>query len=119
MLLTAVMILGEISVRWAARSLSVTTAVPRAAVRRGEQVTVEVSVRHRCPLPVGPFVLSLTRGPAMEPEETEVPSWWRAVPVSRTFCAAHTGVCHPGAGACTVTDLFGLFEKTVLPAQKP
>ena len=114
-----------VSVLWAARTLQLEASLSAVQMTRGERCRLNLTVRHRCPLPLAPVTLWLDRGPGTEP----VPQT-----VSGTHAyllpALHVGVSRPGVIRCALEDPFGFFrweretpdtrtELTVTPAVFP
>lgn len=113
-LLILMLLSSLISVLLACRTLTVDSTLSAPMVRRGEDVTVEISVCHRCPFPIAPIELELTAAPGM-PETVirlrDMPG--KQQKVTMPFHAAHVGVSRPGIRSCTVTDLFGFFARRI------
>ena len=112
-LLAALMLLGGVSVRWAARTLSVGAETDHAAVERGEAVRLTIRAGHRCPLPLAPLQLLVITGPGTEPVQVSVRQRRDGSGEVLPFTADHVGACRPGARSCRGEDLFGFFSKTV------
>ncbi|MCH5288133.1 MAG: DUF58 domain-containing protein [Christensenellaceae bacterium] len=116
LLLLVCLLLGFLSVWLATRSLSVSTRLADRLVHRGEDVLLEIIVRHQGILPIAPLVVHL----AATPDTPEADLALRDLPGKRQrmqlpFHAAHIGVSRPGVKAVTVSDLFGLFSVTKKP----
>ena len=115
-LLVICAVMGFLSVWQAARTLSVSTHLTERTVRRGEDVLLEIIVRHQGILPIAPLVVHL----AATPDASEAEMILRDMPGKRQrlqlpFHAAHIGVSRPGIKAVTVNDLFGMFSVTKAP----
>ena len=115
-LLLICVLMGFFSVWQAVRTLSVETRLADRLVRRGEDVLLEISVRHQGLLPIAPLTVHL----AATPDAPEAELTLRDMPGKRQrlqlpFHAAHIGVSRPGVKAVTVSDLFGLFSVTKAP----
>ena len=116
LLLLICVALGFLSVWQAARTLAVTIRLTERMVKRGEDVLLEINVRHQGILPVAPLVVHL----AATPDAPETELALRDMPGKRQrlqlpFHAAHIGVGKPGVKAVTVNDLFGMYSATVVP----
>ena len=115
-LLVLVMLCSFFSVWHAARTLEIRSDLSGRTVRRGEDVMLTVSVRHKGLLPIAPVLLELY-ATADRPETAvrlkDAPG--RVQKLTVPFHAAHVGVSTPGVKSCTVEDLFGLFSKVITP----
>ena len=116
LLLVICIVLGLISVWQAARTLAVETRLADRVVKRGEDVMLEITVRHQGILPIAPLTVHL----AATPDAPEAELTLRDMPGKRQrlqlpFHASHIGVSRPGIKAVTVRDLFGLFSVTKPP----
>lgn len=115
-LLLVTVISSFVGVLWAARTLTVSSGLSGKAVRRGENVTLEVTVRHQGIIPIAPLLIDLYATPDT-PEQSvrlkDAPG--KTQRLTLPFHAAHVGVSCPGVKSCTVEDVFGIFSKTVLP----
>ena len=116
LLLLICMLMGLLSVWQAARTLAVSTRLTERTVRRGEDVLLEITVRHQGILPIAPLRVHL----AATPDAPEAEMALRDMPGKRQrlqlpFHASHIGVSRPGIKAVTVNDLFGMFSVTKAP----
>ena len=116
LLLLICMLMGLLSVWQAARTLAVSTRLTDRTVRRGEEVLLEITVRHQGILPIAPLRVHL----AATPDAPEAEMTLRDMPGKRQrlqlpFHASHIGVSRPGIKAVTVNDLFGMFSVTKAP----
>ena len=116
LLLVICVVLGLMSVWQAARTLSVETHLADRLVRRGEDVMLEITVRHQGILPIAPLTVHL----AATPDAPEAELTLRDMPGKRQrlqlpFHASHIGVSRPGIKAVTVNDLFGMYSVTKAP----
>lgn len=116
LLLVICVALAFVSVWLAARSLSVSTRLADRTVRRGEDVLLEITVRHQGILPIAPLTVHL----AATPDAPEAELALQDMPGKRQrlqlpFHAAHIGVSRPGIKAVTVSDLFGMYSATKAP----
>ncbi|MBQ8654438.1 MAG: DUF58 domain-containing protein [Clostridia bacterium] len=115
-LLLIIILSSFVSVWWAAGTLTVSSGLSGRTVRRGESVTLEVTIRHGGLIPIAPVLLELYATPEMP--ETQVrlkDAPGKTQRLTLPFHAAHVGVSCPGVKSCTVEDVFGLFSKTVAP----
>ena len=111
-LIVLLLVAGWVSVRWASSTLTARTDVSPAALVRGEESELTLTVRHRCPLPVAPLLLRIAAAPG-EPETTLTVPSGRSSARSLGVRALHAGICDAGIHACSVRDLFGFFEREV------
>ncbi|MGN0779045.1 MAG: DUF58 domain-containing protein [Aristaeellaceae bacterium] len=115
-LLVLVIISGLIAVQWAARTMTVSSGLSGRAVQRGEDVTLEITVRHQGLIPIAPIVLELSATPDAPPRQMRLQDApGRTQRLTLPFHASHVGVTCPGIRCCTVEDVFGIFSKTVTP----
>lgn len=111
-----VMALGLAAVLIAAKTLEVQASVAQKRVQRGDEVDVEIAVRHACPLPIAPVELTLQAGP--DTPETVLhlmDAGRRGQKAVLRFHAEHVGASRPGVKRCRVEDVFGLFTVTWPP----
>ena len=116
LLLVICVLMGLFAVWQAARTLSVANRLAERTVRRGEDVLLEITVRHQGILPIAPLIVHL----AATPDAPEAEMTLRDMPGKRQrlqlpFHAAHIGVSRPGIRAVTVSDLFGMVSVTKTP----
>lgn len=116
MLMLIIILSSLIAVVWAAGTLTVSSGLSGRAVRRGETVTLEVTVRHQGLIPIAPISLELYGMPDAPKAEVRL----RDMPgkiqrLTMPFHATHVGVSCPGVKSCTVEDVFGLFSRTIVP----
>ena len=106
--------LALVTTAWAARSLRIEAHSEQRALRRGDALTLTVTVSHRCLLPIAPLLLTVEGLPGTEPFDVRLDETRRGRSTfALTLDAPHVGVSHPGISAATVSDLFGLREKSV------
>ena len=105
-----------LSVHLVRRSLSVSARSEVEKLRRGETAVLHLMLKTGSWLPVAPIELHLQLG---EKETVHMlPSPHPGSSVQAFDCrvhARHVGVFHPGITFCTVRDVFGLVERTVIP----
>lgn len=111
LLLVVLLAGGFLSVWQAARTLTVEARLNDHTVHRGDDVLLEVTVRHQGLLPIAPLTVELSATP--DTEETRLTL--RDLPGKRQrltlpFHAAHIGISHPGVRAVTVSDLLGMYS---------
>lgn len=110
-LILLLLLIAWVSVRWTAATLSAGTALSSAALVRGDEAELRVTVRHRCPLPVAPPVLRVATMPGMPETELRLRSAGRTADRTLRLRALHVGACSAGVRACAVSDLFGFFTR--------
>ena len=112
--LTAVM--SFLGVLWASSTMRVSAESSGETVYRGDDVTLQLSVRHSGWIPIAPVTLSLntlTGGGCREIRLRNMPG--RTQTLKMPLHAAHVGVFSSGIRSCMVEDLLGIFERTVIP----
>lgn len=115
-LLILLMLFALLSVRQASRTLRIEAKLSEDRVRRGEDVTLEVSVRYRSLLPVAPMTLTMQATPDEPPQTLRLKDVRGHAQHARLpMHAAHVGVSTPSVERCEVEDVFGLFTKTWKP----
>ena len=116
LLLLLCILLGYLSVRMVARTLTVSAALGQESVHRGEDVQLEITLTHRGLLPVAPLLLMLSASPdAPETQLLMKDAPGRQQKLRMPFHAAHIGVSTPGVKCVQIGDLFGFFSRTVTP----
>ena len=118
LLIALVIVFCFFSVLWAASTLSVSVTFPAKTVSRGDELRLTLAVRHQGLLPIAPVLLDLSLPFAALTREVRL----RDMPGRRQVLtipvrAAHVGCFPLGVRSCTVEDLFGLFQKKVVPAE--
>ncbi len=115
-ILLTVILSSFTAVLWASRTLTVSSGLSGRTVRRGESVTLEVTIRHSGWIPIAPILLELYATPdTLETQVRLKDAPGKTQRLTLPFHAAHVGVSCPGVKTCTVEDVFGLFSKTVEP----
>lgn len=115
-LLAVMAILSLLSVMLAGRSASVSHTLSSHRVQRGEDVTLEIVVRHRGFLPIAPITITLSAAPGEPPIVTRLPySGRKSQRLAYRFTTAHVGVFSPGVISYLVEDVFGFFSRKLLP----
>ena len=115
LLVWALIVTGFLGVWWAARTLTITSFLTEATVRRGEDVALEIGVKYGGLLPIAPPTVEVTAGPdrpAQTLKLTGMPG--QAQRLTLNFHASHVGVTSPGVKRVVISDLLGIFtvEKT-------
>ncbi len=119
-LLTAMALLSFMSVTLAGRSASVSHTLSSHRVQRGEDVTLEIVVKHRGFLPIAPITIILSAAPGEPPIATRLPfSGRKSQRLAYRFTTAHVGVFSPGVLSYQVEDVFGFFARKLLPDSPP
>ncbi len=119
-LLAAMALLALASVTLAGRSASVSHSLSSHRVQRGEDVTLEVIVRHRSFLPIAPITITLLTAPGEPPIVTRLPfSGRKSQRLAYRFTTAHVGTFTPGVVGYLVEDVFGFFARRLLPDTPP
>jgi uncharacterized protein (DUF58 family) len=107
-----------VSVIWASATLEAEGELSADTVRRGEDVTLTLRMRHRGLLPIAPLLLELSDPAGNKDRDirlNNVPH--RLQSVRLPIHTSHVGVFSVGLHACTVEDLLGLVRKQVLLKQ--
>ena len=111
--LILLIIIGSlIAVLWASSTLEAGGNLSSATVRRGDDLLLSISLRHRGLIPVAPILLELSDTSGICDREIRL----RNIPnkhqsMQFPIHASHVGVFHVGLQACTVEDLFSMFGK--------
>ena len=109
------MLLCLLSVVLASRGLSVSVRLSEETVRRGEDAVLELTVRHRGPIPVAPLTLELasTLSESRLIRLKSAPG--RPQTLRMPIHVTHVGVFPSGVRACVVEDLPGIFSRRIRP----
>ncbi|MDO4483532.1 MAG: hypothetical protein Q4C54_03595 [Clostridia bacterium] len=103
LLLILLVVTGYISVWQAARSMTAVSQLSESSVKRGDDVTLTITVQHRGLFPIAPVLLELNAAPGM-PETAvrlkDAPG--KKQYLTMPFHASHIGVCTPGIKAITL-----------------
>ena len=115
LLIAMILLSGLASVLWAAGTLSVSAEISEQTVRRGEDATLVLRIRHRCLIPIAPVLLEL--GAVAGTREREIrlrdlPG--RTQTLRMPLYAAHVGIFGSGVRSCTVEDLLGIFQRKIV-----
>ena len=115
LLIALLLLSGLASVLWAAGTLSVSADISEQTVRRGENATLVLRIRHRCLIPIAPVLLEL--GAVAGTQEREIrlrdlPG--RTQTLRMPLYAAHVGTFGSGVRSCTVEDLLGIFQRKIV-----
>ena len=107
-----------IAVLWAAATLEAEGTLSAETVRRGEDVTLSLRMRHRGLIPVAPLLLELSDPAGNRDRDVRLKNMpGRYQSVRLPIHTAHIGAFSVGLHACTVEDLLGLVRKRVLLEQ--
>ncbi|MBQ8555763.1 MAG: DUF58 domain-containing protein [Clostridia bacterium] len=116
LLLIGLMGSSVLGVWLAARSLTISGGLEDHTVNRGEDVTLDITVRHRGFIPIAPLALEMTATPDLPEQTLHVDaSPGHDARVTLPFHASHVGVSAPGVKAVTVSDLFGFVSVRKTP----
>ena len=116
-LLLLLLLTGLISVTAACRTMKTEALLSGGRVRRGEDITLEVRVSHRSPLPIAPVTLTLMSLPDQPAAAMQLKEFkGRSQVLTLPFHAAHVGACDAGIESIEVEDLLGFFHKTLHPS---
>ena len=107
-----------LSVLWVAATLQVDGGLSGETVRRGDDLTLSVRVRHRGMIPVAPLLLDLVEPSGNRDREIRLKNMpHRLQSIKLPVHAAHVGTFSVGMRSCTVEDLLCLVRKRVLLKQ--
>ena len=102
------------SVLWAAGTLEAEGELSEKTVRRGDDVTLFLRMRHRGIIPIAPLLLELSDPSGNRDREIRLKNMPHRTQSFRfPIHAAHVGVFSVGLHACIVEDLLGLVRKRV------
>ncbi len=102
------------AVLWASATLEVDGDLPGRTVRRGEDLTFTLRMRHRGLIPVAPLLLEISDPSGSLDRDIRLKNMPRRVQSLRLpIHAAHVGVFPVGLRACVVEDLLGIVSKRV------
>ncbi len=103
-----------IAVLWSSATLEVEGNLSGQTVRRGEDLTLLLRIRHRGLLPIAPILLELSDPVGSRDREIRLKNMPRKTQSIRIpVHTAHVGVFTVGLQACTVEDLLGLVRRRV------
>lgn len=107
-----------IAVLWAASTLEADGELSAETVRRGDDVTLYLRVRHRGLIPIAPLLLELSDPAGNREREIRLKNMPHMLQSFRLpVHAVHVGVFSVGLHACTVEDLLGMVQKRVVLKQ--
>lgn len=117
-LLVFLLCLISVTAVWhASRTLTVSGAVSETIVQRGEDVRMEVRLRHTGWLPIAALTVEMAALPGQPDRQLHIDAPPRQELRLILPChATHVGVCRPGVRSVTVTDLFGICARKIVPA---
>ncbi len=114
LLVILVFMLELCGVLWASCTLEAGGDLTGQTVRRGEDLVLNLSLRHRGLIPVAPLLLELTDPAGKSSREIRLKNSPRHRQALRLpVHAAHVGVFSVGLQACTVEGLLGLVSRRV------
>ena len=103
-------------VLWASSTMRVSAETTGETVYRGDDVTLQLSVRHSGWIPIAPVMLELSTLAGDGHRTIRLKNMpGRTQTLRMPLHAAHVGVFSSGVRSCTVEDLLGIFERTVAP----
>jgi len=118
--LVLLLCLSSVLAVWqASRTMTIEGRLDERVVHRGEDVKLEVILRCRCFIPIAPVEMEVQSagGDGVQTLVVDVSSG-EALSLDLPCHAAHVGILRPGVNAVTVTDLFGICSKRLIPAQR-
>ena len=99
---------------WASATLEVEGNLSGQTVRRGEDLTLSLRIRHRGLLPIAPILLELSDPVGSREREIRLKNMpYKTQSIRIPVHTAHVGVFTVGLQACTVEDLLGLVRRRV------
>lgn len=113
LLVVLIVALGLIGVLWASASFRISAELSEGTVRRGEDVMLLLSVRHRGWIPIAPVLLELSSASSASREVRLRDLPGRQQTLRMPFHASHVGVFSSGIRSCVIEDLLGIFERKV------
>ena len=107
-----------IAVLWAASTLEADGELSAETVRRGDNVTLYLRVRHCGLIPIAPLLLELSDPAGSGEREIRLKNMPHKLQSIRLpVHTVHVGVFSAGLHACTVEDLLGMVQKRVVLKQ--
>ena len=107
-----------IAVLWAASTLEADGELSAETVRRGDNVTLYLRVRHCGLIPIAPLLLELSYPAGSGEREIRLKNMPHKLQSIRLpVHTVHVGVFSAGLHACTVEDLLGMVQKRVVLKQ--
>ncbi len=107
-----------VAVLWAAATLEAEGKLSAETVRRGDEVTLFLRMRHRGLFPIAPLLLELSDPAGNKDRDIRLKNMPHRLQSFRLpIHTLHVGVFSVGLYACTVEDLLGLVRKRVLLKQ--
>ena len=114
-LILLTVLVGLLSVLWAASTLESDGNLSGTTVYRGDDLLLSVRLRHRGLIPVAPILLELSDPSGIINDQEirlkNIPNKQQSMQFP--IHASHIGVFNVGLRGCTVEDLFGFFAKHV------
>ena len=101
---------------WASATMHVSAETSEGTVCRGDDVTIQLRVQHRGWIPIAPVLLELGTTTGEGRREIRLKNLPGRVQMLRMpMHASHVGVFSSGIRSCTVEDLFGFFQRKMIP----
>ena len=115
-LLALVMLWSLAGVLWVSGTLEIEGDLAGRTVHRGEDLVLNLRMRHRGLIPVAPILLELSDPAGKNRREIRLKNAPRRTQALRLpIHASHVGVFTVGLRSCTVEDLLGMFRKRIVP----
>ena len=109
-----IVIFSFLSVLWAAATIRINVQYSVQNVRRGDDTSLILQVRHNGRLPIAPVLLRIPSMIGREDREIRLRDMpGRTQSLRMPIHAAHVGVFSSGIRSCTVEDLMGFFQRTI------
>ncbi len=103
-------------VLWASATMRISAETSGETIYRGDNIDLMLRIRHRGWIPIAPVILelgTLTGEGCREIRLKNMPG--RTQTLRMPLHAAHVGVFSSGIRRCTVEDLLGIFQRTIIP----
>lgn len=105
-------------VLWASKSMHLEAEIPEETVHRGDDVNLELRVKHRGWIPIAPVSLELATMTGEGSREIRLKNMpGRMQTLRMPLHASHVGVFSSGIRSCEVEDLLGIFRKKIIPPE--
>lgn len=107
-----------IAVLWASATLETDGELSEETVRRGDDITLYLRIRHKGLFPIAPLLLELSDPAGSRGREIRLKNMpHRLQSIRLPIHAVHVGVFSVGLHACVVEDLLGLVSRRVVLKQ--
>ncbi len=101
-------------VLWVSATIQIEASASAENVYRGDDISLQLRVRHRGWIPVAPVLLQLNTLTGSHQREIRLKNMpGRTQTLNMNMHAVHIGVYTGGIRSCTVEDLLGIFEKKI------